>query len=440
MKKDMCRIEKVEEGSIAAELGIEAGDFLLSINGEKILDVFDYRFLTSSEELVLEVQKGSGEVWEIELEKDEYEDLGLEFTTSMMDEAKSCSNKCVFCFIDQMPKGMRETLYFKDDDSRLSFLTGNYVTLTNMKDQDIQRIIRYRMSPINVSVHTTNPDLRISMLKNRFAGDVLERIRQLVDGGITVNCQIVLCRGLNDGAELTRTMRDLSESGVISLSVVPVGLTRHREGLAELRPFDREASAAVLAEIGEIQSKMLEKSGTRFVYPADEFFIMAGQELPQAEYYEDFPQIENGVGLLSLFREEFNSYLDELKDKAAKSPLPVQRKVSIATGVSAWQYIKAMAETLGKRYNGKVQVYSIINRFFGENVTVTGLLTGQDIVAQLQGKDLGEELLISRSMLKAGESVFLDDYTVERLEKELQVKVTVVENSGRDFVDRILGR
>lgn len=444
MKNNRVVIYRVEPDSAAMDAGIEPGDFLLSVNGQTIEDIFDYRFLTTDTRLVLEIEKKNGELWEIEIEKDEYEDPGLEFADPMIAEAKSCSNKCVFCFIDQLPKGMRDTVYFKDDDSRLSFLSGNYVTLTNMKKSELDRIIRYKMTPVNVSVHTTNPELRKMMLGNRFAGDVLDKIRILTQGGITVNTQIVLCKGFNDGAELDRTIRELSElaPGVASISVVPVGLTKWREGLTRLEPFDAGESAAVLEQVGQWQKKLHKSFGSRLVYLADEFYIKAGAKLPELNEYEDFPQIENGVGLMTLLIHEFYEYLGKHQEeinlhggKRAKA-----RTVSIATGKCAFMYIKQLAQVLEKRYNDlEVLVYPIENNFFGENVTVTGLLTGCDIVAQLKGRELGSELLLSESMLRSGEEVLLDDYTVEMLGKELNSKIIIVKNNGEDLVRRILG-
>lgn len=437
MKKREIIIQKVLPGSIAEEVGIEKGDIILSVNGEKIKDVFDYRFLIANENLLVEIQKRDNEIWEIDIEKDEYEDLGIEFENSMMDEANSCTNNCVFCFIDQLPKGMRPTMYFKDDDSRLSFLTGNYVTLTNIKSEDIDRIIRYKMSPINVSVHTTNPDLRISMLKNRFAGDVMKKIGKLADGGITLNCQIVLCRDINDKDELSKSVNDLAAffPGIRSISIVPVGLTKHREGLENLNPFDKESAADVVLQIKPIQEKLLKKLGSRMVYLADEFYILSEINIPDYMEYEDFPQIENGVGLIASFKHEFGEYLNDIAENVGIK----DRKISIATGVSPYKFIKDMAEILEKRFGRlKINVFDIKNNFFGENVTVTGLLTGQDIIKQLKDKDLGDELLISRSMLKSGEDVLLDDYTVGMLEEQLCMKVTVVENDGADFVEKIL--
>lgn len=442
--KNRIVIQSVLPDSAAKDADIEAGDILLSINGQEISDVFDYRFLTTDKNLVVEIEKKNGELWQIEVEKDEYEELGLEFNDPLISEAKSCTNKCIFCFIDQLPKGMRESVYFKDDDSRLSFLSGNYITLTNMDEWEIDRIIRYRMSPVNVSVHTTNPELRKFMLNNRFAGDVLEKIRKLCKNGITVNAQIVLCRGINDQEELSRTLDDLSElyPQVASISVVPVGLTKWREGLYRLVPFDNESSVNVLGQVRKWQHKMMEKYGTRLSYLADEFYIMAGAELPGCEEYEDFPQIENGVGLMSLFISEFKRYIKrqwrKLDNYVAKHG--GERVVSIATGICAYPYIKKLAQILEKRYNNlRVTVYPIKNDFFGENVTVTGLLTGGDLFSQLINKETGSEILISRSMLRSGEETFLDDYTVRGLGLRLGKNITIVENSGEDFARKILG-
>lgn len=444
MKKKPIIIKSVEPDSAAMEAGIEPGDFLLSVNGQAITDIFDYRFLTTDSRLLVEVEKSNGECWEIDIEKDEYEDLGLDFEDPLISEAKSCTNKCVFCFIDQLPKGMRQTVYFKDDDSRLSFLSGNYITLTNMKTQDIERIIRYRMTPVNVSVHTTNPGLRRMMLGNRFAGDVLDKIRLLTEGGIAVNAQIVLCKGLNDGEELDRTINELSDlyPGVASISVVPVGLTGFREGLHPLEPFTDRDSAIVLEQVGVWQKKLLEKYGTRIVYLADEFYIKAGVELPPYETYEDFPQIENGVGLMTLLFYEFNEYLRRHAKKLGNYWLKTggSRTVSIATGKCASAHIKRLAQMLERRYNGlKIRIYPIENVFFGENVTVTGLLTGGDIASQLAGKELGNELLLSRSMFKSGEELFLDDVTLDELRGRLGTEITITENEGGDLIEKILG-
>jgi putative radical SAM enzyme (TIGR03279 family) len=428
----------VQPESIAEEAGIEAGDRLLSINEKTIKDIFDYRYYQASEELLLEIEKPDGEIWEIEVEKDENEELGLEFEDSLIDGAKSCTNKCIFCFIDQLPKGMRETVYFKDDDSRLSFLTGNYVTLTNIKNEELKRIIHYRMSPINVSVHTTNPDLRKLMLGNRFAGDVLNKIKMLTDNGIEVNCQIVLCRDINDKDELDRTIGDLAEfaPGVSSVSIVPVGISRHRENLFELIPFDKESSTEVIKQVHNWQNKLLKDKGSRLIYLSDEFYINADVDLPKYKDYEDFPQIENGVGMVASLKKEV---IDTLKHK--KGTLPGKRHISIATGRLVNKIIIKLVEEIKTKYEGlEVNVYAVENNFFGPNVTVCGLLTGQDIAEQLNGKELGQELLISRSMLRAGEHVLLDDYTVEQLEDGLKVKIRIVDSSGEDFVNALIGK
>ncbi|KNY26053.1 protein of unknown function DUF512 [Pseudobacteroides cellulosolvens ATCC 35603 = DSM 2933] len=437
MKKDTpIIINNVLPGSIAEEAGIEKGDVLLSINGENIEDIFDYRFLISDEELTLEIKKENEEIWEIDIEKFEDEDLGIEFIDDLIDEAKSCSNKCIFCFIDQMPKGMRDSLYFKDDDMRLSFLSGNYVTLTNMDDSHIDRIIKYRMSPINISVHTTNPDLRVFMLKNRFAANVMSKIRKLSVSGITLNCQIVLCRGINDKEELNKSLLDLTKlyPAVNSISVVPVGITKHRDGLCKLMPYDKASSMEVIEQVEKLQENFLKKHGSRVVYLADEFYMMAGKEIPPYEYYEDFPQIENGVGLISTLINEFDQHINHVDFVPEKN-----RKVSIVTGVSAYNYISLLSKRLEEKYSITVNVYKIINEFFGENVTVTGLLTGRDIVAQLRGRDLGDEVLICKSMLKADTDLLLDDYTLGTLEEALGVKVAPVENSGISFINSVLG-
>lgn len=443
-RKSRILVKTIEKGSIAEEIGIEAGDTLLSINGQKIGDIFDYRYLSTEESLSIQIEKMDGEIWDIDVEKEQYDDLGMEFEDPLMDGSKSCTNKCIFCFIDQLPKGMRNTVYFKDDDSRLSFLSGNYVTLTNMKNSDLDRIIRYRMSPINISVHAADPDVRRFMLGNRFAGDVIAKIKRLVNGGITVNTQIVLCRGINDGRELDRTISELSElfPQMASISVVPVGITKWRQDLFELQPFDSAASLSVVEQVEGWQRKLLDKTGSRVVYIADEFYIMAGRELPPCSTYEDFPQIENGVGLVSLLLEEFHEALKDKNQHAeVKCASVPERHVSIATGMSVCKYIKGMAQELEKRYNKlKVSVYPIKNNYFGENVTVTGLLVGSDIAEQLMDEDKGCELLISRSMLKADEDVFLDDYTVGLLQEKLCTKVVIVENSGDDFINKVLGQ
>ena len=436
-------IRKVQPGSIAEEMEIEAKDRLLAINGETVEDIFDYQYLMQDEYVEVLIQKASGEEWLLQIEKDEEADLGVEFENGLMDEYRSCTNKCIFCFIDQMPKGMRSTLYFKDDDSRLSFLQGNYVTLTNMSDRDVERIIRYRLSPINISFQTTNPELRCRMLHNRFAGKALEKVRAFFEAGIEMNGQIVLCRGINDGKELERTLSDLS--GYLpylrSVSVVPVGLTRYREGLYPLEPFTKEDAVQVIALIRAWQRKLYPQWGVHFVHASDEWYLLAEQELPEEESYDGYLQLENGVGMLRLLLTEFEDSMDRLKkDGAMQRWKGRKRTVSTVTGQISYPYIRRMAQRMEQAFPGLcVQVWPVRNDFFGEYITVTGLLTGQDIVAQLAGKNLGEELLLPQNLLRSGEQVLLDDYTVEDLQKALQVPVNIVKSSGYDFTESILG-
>ncbi len=428
-------IKEVCPGSIAQEMGIEPGDVLLSIDGNEIEDVFDYHFYVNDEYITVLIRKPYGEEWELEIEKDDEEDLGIVFARGLMDEYRSCRNKCMFCFIDQMPRGMRDTLYFKDDDSRLSFLQGNYVTLTNMSDHDIERIVCYHLEPINISFHTTNPDLRCRMLNNRFAGDALLKADRLFAAGIRMNGQIVLCKGINDGEELERSIRELSRyiPWLESVSVVPVGLTRYREGLYPLKPFTREDAKEVLGIIHRWQEKLYEESGTHFIHGGDEWYTLAEEELPEAERYDGYLQLENGVGMLRLLMDEFAESLAELPgDKTA-------REVSIATGKLAYPYIRRLAEKLMEKYTGTmIYVYAIENKFFGEMITVSGLITGQDLKEQLTGRDLGDKLLLPCNMFRSGEEVFLDDMTLTELAKALQVRADIVKSSGQDFIEAIL--
>ena len=439
MNIKQIRIKNVVKDSLAEQVEIEAGDSLLSIDGHTIDDIFDYQFLTSSELIFIEIAKKNGECWEIEIEKDEYEDLGLEFDEELIDKARSCKNKCVFCFIDQLPKGMRGTLYFKDDDSRMSFLSGNYITLTNMDDNDIERIIKYRMSPVNISVHTTNSELRKTMLRNKNAGTVLRYIDALVEGGIEVNTQIVLCRGLNDGIELEKTINDLSllYPGVHSVSVVPVGITKYREerGLYNLKPFDTESSLDTIKIVEKLQKQYKKEKGSNIVYLADEFYLMSGKKIPGFKHYEDFPQIENGIGLIASFKYDLDNYLAKLKPNGNYT-----KNISIATGTAAYEFINECVDKIkGKYINVTIKVYKIENKFFGEKVTVAGLLTGQDIISALQEKELGEFLFIPSSMLKHGEEIFLDDISIEDVERELKVKVCSVEPRAYDLIDNVRG-
>lgn len=442
MKKQHLHIvEKVEAGSIAEELEIEAGDVLLEINGNQIEDIFDYQYYVQDSYIEVLIRKKSGEEWLLEIDKDYDEDLGISFENGLMDNYRSCRNKCIFCFIDQMPKGMRETLYFKDDDSRLSFLQGNYVTLTNMSDDDIERIIRYNLSPINVSFQTTNPELRCKMLNNRFAGEALKKAWRLAQAGITMNGQIVLCKGVNDGEELERSIRDLSGylPSLESVSVVPVGLSKFREGLYPLEPFTKEDAKKVLGIIHKWQEKLYPEYGLHFVHASDEWYILAQEALPHEERYDGYLQLENGVGMLRLLMDEFAEALEAARRDKKRIAAMKERTVSIATGRLAYRFIKEMADALMAEFgNIHVLIYPIRNDFFGEMITVSGLLTGQDLIAQLTGQNLGERLLLPQNILKSGESVFLDDITLEALEKALQVPVDIVKSSGKDFVDAIL--
>ncbi len=431
------RISKIETGSIAEELGIEPGDVLVSINDNEIEDVFDYHYYVNDEELLLLVRKADGEEWEFEIEKNYEEDLGIEFEQGLMDEYRSCRNKCMFCFIDQMPKGMRETLYFKDDDSRLSFLQGNYITLTNMSDHDIDRIIRYHLEPINVSIHTMNPELRCKMLHNRFAGEALKKLQRLYEGGITLNGQIVLCKGINDKAELEYSIEKMVEyiPQLQSVSIVPVGLTKYREGLYPLEPFTKEDAKEVLAIIHRWQNIFYEKHGMHFIHAGDEWYLLAQEELPEESRYDGYLQLENGVGMIRLLLNEFEEAFLALK--GSKKEI----EISLATAKLAYPYIKRMLERLKEKYpNLTAHLYCIKNEFFGEKITVAGLVTGQDIITQLQGKPLGSSLLLPCNMFRDTEEVFLDDVTKSELEEALQVKVDIVKSSGQDFVDAVIKR
>ena len=428
-------IRSVSPGSIAQEMEIEPGDVLLTINGQSPEDVFDYRYLINDEMLLVLIRKANGEEWELEIEKEYTEDLGLEFENGLMDDYHSCRNKCIFCFIDQLPKGMRDTLYFKDDDSRLSFLQGNYLTLTNMNDHDLDRIIHYRLSPINISFQATNPDLRCRMLNNRFAGDILDKVKKLKEAGILMNGQIVLCKGVNDGEELARSVRDLERffPELQSVSVVPVGLTRYREGLYPLEPFTKEDAEKVLQTIHGWQETFLKKYGMHFIHGGDEWYILAKEPFPEADAYDGYLQLENGVGMVWLLEEEVKEALAALPGDARS------RSVTIATGVLAAPFLQEHAKKIQKKYpNVKIQVLTVYNRFFGEQITVAGLITGQDLISQLKGAELGDRLLLTTHMLKSGEPVFLDDVTVEEAEKTLQIKISIVESSGSDLVNSIV--
>lgn len=427
MKEHLHVIASVEPGSIAEELELEAGDILLEINGNKIEDVFDYHYLMNEEYVEILVRKANGEEWELEIEKEFEEDLGVSFENGMMDDYRHCTNKCIFCFIDQMPPGMRETLYFKDDDTRLSFLQGNYVTLTNLKEKDVEKIIKYKLSPINISFQTTNPELRCKMLHNRFAGEALKIVDRLVEAGITINGQIVLCKNWNDQEELERSFRDLYQylPNLQSVSVVPVGLSKFRDGLEPLEPFSKEDAKQVLAQIHKWQEKAMEEFGSHFVHASDEWYLLAEEPLPEEDSYDGYLQLENGVGMLTLLENEFHEALAE------KSGDNVSRKISIATGKLAAPFISKLMEELTRKYTGtEVVVYDITNEFFGEQITVAGLITGQDLKKQLKGVNLGEKLLLPCHMLRSGEDVFLDDVTVSELSEYLQIPIEIVDSDG----------
>ena len=441
MKEKGHLIQAVEEGGIAEEMGIEPGDRLLEINGETVEDIFDYQYMIEEEYVEVLIAKPSGEEWLLEIDKDYEEDLGVTFDNGLMDDYRSCTNKCIFCFIDQMPKGMRETLYFKDDDSRLSFLQGNYVTLTNMSEKDVDRIIKYHLSPINISFQTTNPELRCRMLHNRFAGESLKKVDRFYEAGIQMNGQIVLCKGFNDGEELERSIRDLTKylPHLQSVSVVPVGLSRFREGLEPLEPFTREDARRVLEQIHRWQEKLYPEYGLHFVDASYEWYILAGEELPREESYDGYLQLENGVGMIRLMLEEFEDALARLEEPHALENRILKGTYSSVTGQIAYPYIRRMADRLMERFpEVKIQVFPIRNDFFGERITVTGLLTGQDIIAQLKGRDLGEILYLPENILRSGERVLLDDITVEDLAGALQVKTDIVKSSGYDFVDAFI--
>ncbi len=430
----MVKINNVVPRSPGDEAGVRSGDLLEKINGHGVKDVLDYMYYAADVNVRLDVIR-DGKSLTFDIEKDEYDDLGLEFETFLMDKKQTCRNKCVFCFIDQMPPGMRDTLYFKDDDERLSFLQGNYVTLTNLTQEDVDRIIRMKLN-INVSVHTTNPELRKRMMNNRFAGEKLIYLKQLTDSGLKLNCQIVCCPGLNDGSELRRTLGDLEKlmPNISSIAVVPVGLTKYRQGLYPLICFDRRSAGETIDIIEEFQQKFLDEYGTRVVFPSDELFLTAGRELPDMAYYEDFSQYENGVGMLRSLIYEFEEALDMAEWEDGR------RSVSIATGYAPYPVIARLAKAAEEKFTGlKCQVYPIRNDFFGDTITVTGLITAQDIIAQLKDKELGDELLISQSMLMSGSNIFLDDLTVEDVENKLKIKIRATPNDGYELLDAVLG-
>ena len=448
MKKNLHIISRVLPDSIGEELELEPGDALLSINGQPVEDVFDYRYLMNDEFVKLLIRKKNGEEWELEVEKEYEDDLGVEFENSLMDEYRSCSNHCIFCFIDQMPPGMRETLYFKDDDSRLSFLQGNYITLTNMSEKDVERIIHMQLAPINISVQTTNPELRCKMLHNRFAGEKLKFLDDLYAGHVEMNGQIVLCKGVNDKDELKRSIEDLMKylPFMRSVSVVPAGLSKYREGLYPLELFDKEEAEEVIDLIESYQKKAYDEFGLHFIHASDEWYILAERDFPEEGRYDGYIQLENGVGMMRLLRDEFYHAFKELQESEEYPKLKegIARTFTIATAKLAYPTIQEFADRITEAFpKVKITVACIRNDFFGETITVSGLITGQDLVAQLKerkeaGEDLGDTLQIPINMLRSGEEVFLDDLTVQDVEAALGMMVKAVESGGKDFLDAAL--
>ncbi len=427
-------IKEVESGSYAAKAGIKSGDTLLSINGNVIMDVLDYRFYQNNEKLTVEFINSKGKVKKAKIKKGEYDEIGMQFDTYLMDEKRYCKNKCIFCFIDQLPKGLRESLYFKDDDSRLSFLFGNYITLTNITEHEINRIIKMHISPINISVHTTNPELRVKMMANKNAGSVLSLMKRFDDADIKMNSQLVLCPGYNDGVELEKTLADLLElKNMECIAAVPVGLTDYRDGLAELEPFNKKSASDVLDVIDKYAEIAYKKYGARRVYGSDEFYLAAGREMPPAEFYGDFLQLENGVGLWALLKSEAETAISEIEPKKS-----IQH-ISIATGVSAYPLIRHIANLCEQKCDGlRCSVYAVKNNFFGNKITVSGLVTATDIYEQLKDKDLGERLLIPSCMLRNEGDMFLDSITVDELSQKLEINIVPVDNDGYTLVNTII--
>lgn len=423
-------IVKVLKSSIAEELELEPGDELISVNGCSVRDYIDYRYQISDENILLEIRKKNGEIWELEIEKEYDEDIGIVFENSLMDNIKVCSNKCIFCFIDQLPRGMRKTLYLKDDDTRLSFLYGNFITLTNLSDDEMERIIKYKISPIKVSVHTTDTELRKYMMGSKKDMNILEYLKKFTDAGITVDCQIVLVRDVNDKSHLEKTVRDLSvlNPGLRSVAVVPVGLTKFRAGLTELRPFDKESAGAVISQVTALQNELYEKLGTRFIFIADEFYILSGMDFPAYESYEDFDQLENGIGMCRLFKYQIEGLLDKFEGAE-----PAADEVTFVTGAAAYGLMVELAEKIMKKIPVKINVVKIINNFFGDRITVSGLTAGRDIIRQLKGRNY-RNIILPGNMINDS-NVTLDDFTIEDLEKELNTKVEVCDADGKALLD-----
>lgn len=428
------KIYDVTIGSHADKAGIKKGETLLSINSNEIVDVLDYRFYQVNRKLTLEVEDEDKNVRIIEMTKGEYEEIGLEFETYLMDKQHSCRNKCIFCFIDQLPKGMRESLYFKDDDSRLSFLFGNYITLTNITEHEIDRIIKMHISPINVSVHTTNPELRCKMMNNRFAGDTLKYLKRFADAGITLNCQIVSCPGINDGDELVRTLTDLENLGVNMTAIVPVGLTRYRENLYPLVPYNKETAGQTIDIIEKMGDECVKKHGRRIFFPGDEFYLLAEREIPSPEFYEDFSALEDGIGMIAYLTDDVGWKLEELDADES-----LCHKVTIACGEGVFPYMKRIMSMINEKFpNITINTRAIKNNFFGGGVNVSGLVTGGDLIDQLRGDDLGDRLIIPSSMLRFENDLFLDDVSTDDVERELDVTLVPVNNNGNDLVEAVI--
>lgn len=428
------KIYDVTIGSHADKAGIKKGEILLSINSNEIVDVLDYRFYQVNRKLTLEVEDEDKNVRTIEMTKGEYEEIGLEFETYLMDKQHSCRNKCIFCFIDQLPKGMRESLYFKDDDSRLSFLFGNYITLTNITEHEIDRIIKMHISPINVSVHTTNPELRCKMMNNRFAGDTLKYLKRFADAGITLNCQIVSCPGINDGDELVRTLTDLENLGVNMTAIVPVGLTRYRENLYPLVPYNKETAGQTIDIIEKMGDECVKKHGRRIFFPGDEFYLLAEREIPSPEFYEDFSALEDGIGMIAYLTDDVGWKLEELDADES-----LCHKVTIACGEGVFPYMKRIMSMINEKFpNITINTRAIKNNFFGGGVNVSGLVTGGDLIDQLRDDDLGDRLIITSSMLRFENDLFLDDVSTDDVERELGVTLVPVNNNGNDLVEAVI--
>lgn len=435
----MVKITDVEKNSRAAKRGILPGDTLVKINGNEINDVLDYRFYLTECWVDITLLR-DGEEYTVSIKKGEYDDIGLDFETPLMDKKQTCKNGCIFCFIDQNPEGLRDSLYFKDDDSRLSFIHGNYITLTNMSDKDIDRIIKMRISPINISVHTTNPELRVKMMKNKRSGEVLDYLSRFAEAGLSMCGQIVLCRGINDGSELLRSLDDLAGyyPAMGSVAIVPAGLTKFRDKLFPLTDFTSEEAGEIIDMINSVGDAHKKKYGTRVFYAADEFYLKAGRPIPDADYYEDYPQIENGVGMLRSFSDEFGMALEDVAEFSRESR--DERTVSLVTGVASYPMMMGLKEKLSVLCPEiTLNVYRIVNNFFGDSITVSGLLTGKDICEQLAGKSLGDELLIPENALRHGEDVFLCGMTVGEMSDALGVKITPSGSDGYSLVEAILG-